>query len=512
MTQDVRNAFQAAPDIKKWLTLIGLYAAMIIQLCTSVTLSGWMRTAQTEFDDGALYILAMSISGVLGLIAMPLYGYFGARNPALKRWIIAASLLVGVIVLAGRALAPSMMVIVVVSAFWGFVSAGINVLGFTLIRDMFDQAKAGLYLGFVGTMIAIGMVAGPLIGGAVMQSSIGWRGWNWVLAACMAIAMVLVFLGVNVKKADVQDMVSAGGTFDVIGTIGMMLLLGSLIIMLSMTTFFPLGGMISNLLALVAVVGLVIVVVTIMKKGDAAIVPKKVFKDSTSVLLALTVFFALFSSMALAIFLPQYIPSLADDPIIQAIDPSAQGLALLLPTACMALIGVFLGPILGKRIAAARNLRGVSTMATAVQIVIFAIFIALFFGVLGTTEDGTAKVPFVAILILMLVAGIYNSRNSVISATAQLQIRPDIRVQSNSIIQVGQNLGAGLAMPIFGMVQAIYAKPLIEAGHPANVATYMAVPQAMPIIMIIVTVASIFLLITGLRLKPLPVQPVVAAA
>lgn len=486
------------------LTLIGLYAAMIIQLCTSVTLSGWMRTAQVQFSDGELYVLAMSISGILGLIAMPLYGYFGARNPAQKRLIITISLLLGVIVLVGRAVAPNMMTIVIVSAFWGFVSAGINVLGFTLIRDMFDQAKAGLYLGFVGTMISIGMVGGPLIGGAIMQSAIGWRGWNAVLAIAMAIAMLMVFFGVNVKKDDVKEMVSGGGTFDVVGTIGMMLLLGALIVMLSMTTFFPLGGLVSNILALIALVGLVVVIVTIAKKGDDAIVPRRVFKDATSVLLALTVFFALFSSMALAIFLPQYIPSLAGDPIVQAIDPSTQGLALLLPTACMALAGIFLGPVYGKAIAKARNLRFITTMATIVQIVIFVIFLAMFYGILGKTDTGAAKVPYLAILILMLIAGVYNARNSVITATAQLQIKPEIRVQSHSIIQVGQNLGAGLAMPLFGLVQATYAKAYIDAGNPANVAGVMAVPQAMPVIMIIVLVASVFLLITGLLLKPLP--------
>ncbi|MDR2715384.1 MAG: MFS transporter, partial [Coriobacteriaceae bacterium] len=306
MSEETRNAFQEAPQAKKMLTLFGLYVALIAQLCTSVTFSGWLRTAQLEFTDGQLYILAMSIGGILGLIAMPLYGYFAAKNPAIKRPLIVASLLIGVIVLLGRAMAPNMMTIVLVSAFWGFVSAGIYVLGFTLIRDMFDQAKAGLYLGFVGTMMSIGMLAGPLLGGAIMQSPVGWRGWNIVLAVFMAIAMLMVFFGVSVKKADVENLAAPGHSFDVIGTIGLMVLLGALIIMLSMTTFFPLGGTVSNVLAVIALIGLVIMVVTIMKKGDAAIVPKKVFKDRTSVLLALTVFFAIFTSMALSMFMPQY--------------------------------------------------------------------------------------------------------------------------------------------------------------------------------------------------------------
>ncbi|MCL1798543.1 MAG: MFS transporter [Eggerthellaceae bacterium] len=504
MSEETRNAFQEAPQAKKMLTLFGLYVALIAQLCTSVTFSGWLRTAQLEFTDGQLYILAMSIGGILGLIAMPLYGYFAAKNPAIKRPLIVASLLIGVIVLLGRAMAPNMMTIVLVSAFWGFVSAGIYVLGFTLIRDMFDQAKAGLYLGFVGTMMSIGMLAGPLLGGAIMQSPVGWRGWNIVLAVFMAIAMLMVFFGVSVKKADVENLAAPGHSFDVIGTIGLMVLLGALIIMLSMTTFFPLGGTVSNVLAVIALIGLVIMVVTIMKKGDAAIVPKKVFKDRTSVLLALTVFFAIFTSMALSMFMPQYIPSLAGDPIIQAIDPETKGLAMLLPTACLAFAGLFLGPIYGKLIAKARNIRGVSTFASIVQIAVFVAFIALFLGVLGKNEAGAPHVPYIAILVLMLLAGIYNSRNTVITATAQMQVKPEIRVQSNSIIQVGQNLAGGIAIPVFGMIQAMYAMPLIAAGTPANVAGVMALPDAMPVIMMVVAGASVLLLIVGLFLKPLP--------
>ncbi|MDR2715335.1 MAG: hypothetical protein LBB46_01120, partial [Coriobacteriaceae bacterium] len=161
-------------------------------------------------------------------------------------------------------------------------------------------------------------------------------------------------------------------------------------------------------------------------------------------------------------------------------------------------------PIYGKLIAKARNIRGVSTFASIVQIAVFVAFIALFLGVLGKNEAGAPHVPYIAILVLMLLAGIYNSRNTVITATAQMQVKPEIRVQSNSIIQVGQNLAGGIAIPVVGMIQAMYAMPLIAAGTPANVAGVMALPDAMPVIMMVVAGASVLLLIVGLFLKPLP--------
>ncbi|MDR1183984.1 MAG: hypothetical protein LBK67_04220 [Coriobacteriales bacterium] len=112
------NAFLEAPNSKKMLTLVGIYLGLISQLIASTTFSGILRVAQNEFTDGSLWVLAASIGGILGLIVMPLYGYFGARNPALKRTLVCASMLIGSLVLLARALAPSMMVMTVASAFW----------------------------------------------------------------------------------------------------------------------------------------------------------------------------------------------------------------------------------------------------------------------------------------------------------------------------------------------------------------------------------------------------------
>jgi MFS family permease len=353
-------------------------------------------------------------------------------------------------------------------------------------------------------MTSIGMLVGPLAGGVIMQSPLGWRGMNLILAVLMAVAMVMVFFGVNVKKEEVASMASPSHSFDVLGTIGLMLFLGALIMMFSMTSLFPFGSLVSNILAAVALLGLIVLIYDINKKDDKAIVPKKVLKDWNCVVLAVSIALCMITSMSLTYFMPQFIPALKADPIIQMIDPETKGLSMLLSTACIAIAGLFLGPIFGKMIAKSGNARGVTTLATVVQIAVFAIFTVLFFGVLGSDENGVPKVPYLAILALMLVGGIYTSRNTVLSAAAaQIQIKPEIRVQANSIVQVGQNLGGGLSMPIFGIVQSIFAAPMIAAGMDRSMATVAAVPAAMPWIMVLVTVLSVVLLITGLLLRPL---------
>jgi MFS family permease len=416
------------------------------------------------------------------------------------------SLLIGFVVLMARALAPSMMVILIASAFWSIVSAGIYVLGFSMVREMFTREKAGVYLGLIATMMSIGMLLGPIVGGIIMQSPIGWRGLNVIIAILMAVAMVMIFMGVHVKKEDVAEMATAGGSIDFVGTLGMMMFLGGLIIVLSMTSFIPFGSVPNTALLVVAVVGLVILVVDIVKKADAALIPRKIFKDPTSLILALVILIGNFAVMGLMYYLPQYIPTLtANDPIVAVIDPGHSGLSLLLPQACSAVAGLFLGPIFGRMIAKKCNAKNVIIIGTIVQMAVVAAFYALFVGVMGKDASGIPVVPFWAMLVLMLFASIYNARNQTVgSAGVQIQVRPDIRVQANSIVQVGQNLGAGLAVPIFGAIQAAFAAPMIASGMNPSLAGIAALPEAMPVLMIVSFVPLIVMLLVAFLLKPLP--------
>jgi hypothetical protein len=301
-------------------------------------------------------------------------------------------------------------------------------------------------------------------------------------------------------------MTATSGTFDLVGTIGLMMFLGGLILVLSMTTFFPFGSTISNILIVVAAVGLIILIADITKKGDTAIVPKKIFGDKTSVILALVMLIGNFSAMGLMYFLPQFIPTLAaNDSFVDLFDPSRAGPALLLPQACVAVAGLFLGPIFGRTIAKSGNAKGVILIGTIFQMIVIGGFFLMFMGILGKDANGIPVVPYWIILVLMLLAGIYTSRNSITgSAAPQIQVRPEIRVQANSIVQVGQNLGSGVAIPIFGAIQAAFAVPLIQGGVDAGAAGIMALPNAMPVIMVVSFVPLVILLLIAFLLKPLP--------
>jgi MFS family permease len=388
-----------------------------------------------------------------------------------------------------------MTVIILFSIFWGIVSAGIYVLGFTIVRDIFDQKRAGTYLGIFGSMISLGMLIGPFLSGFIMDN-FGWRPVLILAGVLMTLAGFLVFFGVKVTKEQVQELAVKGGSFDYLGAISITVFLACLIFVLSMTSFFPLGGLVSNVLFLIAGVGLAGFIVDIVLKKDGAFVPIKVFKDRNSVVFAICNFLSNFSVMSLIAFLPSYIRAgLSQDPIVQVI---GTGLASLLPSAASAILGLFLGAVFGRMIAKSGNARTVLTLGTVARVVVYIGFLLLFLGFFG-------PVNYIFICVLMFILGVALIVNNVsYSAGPQIQIAPQMRVQSNSIIQLGQNLGSGVAVPIYTMCIAFATAPLIAQGLDPQVASAMGVVNSLPTMIIIGLVAIVILLFVGLLLKPLP--------
>ncbi|MDR1933848.1 MAG: MFS transporter [Spirochaetales bacterium] len=486
------NPFQEAPQSKKMTTIVALYLALICNTFISTSFSGMLPLAAGEFKDGAIWPLAMAIGGILGLCIMPIFGYIGAKNPAIKRPFVSVSLVIGAAVLIARGSAQNMMTIVVASVFWGFVSGSIFVLGFSMVRDMFDRKESGTYLGLLGTVMSVGMLAGPFLSGIILDR-FGWRPLNFVIGALLVLSAILVWAGVKVTKAEAAPLASASGTFDFAGAAAMTVFLACFIIAMSMTSYFPLGGTVNNILLVLAVIALIALIFIIKTKKQGAFIPSAVFADRNSVVFAVCNFLTLFSTISLNAFLPAYIRiALGEDSIVTTIGIS---LASLLPAAGMAIPGLFLGPVFGGKIAKAGDARGVLTFGTIVR---FASYLALLLAI----NEVLGPLSYIAIIVIMLVFGVANSQNSVtFSAGPQIQIKPELRVQSNSIIQVGQSLGAGLAIPIYSLVIATCTAPFV-ATHGAA-ASAMGLLKAMPIILTICLVVIALLFVLGFFLRPL---------
>lgn len=431
------NPFSEASQAKKAITLAAILCAVFGSILQSATLSTMLPIAAADVGGESYYSLASTIGAPLSIAAMPLWGYIAARSPHLKVPLLMASMACGVLAVALRLIAPNMFVIIGAMFFWGFVSPGVYVIGYALIRDMYDSQKAGFYLGVCSTVIMAAMIVGPIGGGALM-TALGWRSLNVLVLPFMIAALVLPAFGVRASKRDCAHLAHAGGKFDVAGTIALCIGLGGLILYLSAgTSLIPFFSMASNILLVVTVVALIIMVRVIVKKQADAIVPAPAMKNRNVLAFTSANFCANFSNMAAFFFMPTF--------IIYVLGGTSTDSGLVM--ACFSVFGVFLGPVFGKMIGKQGTAKGVLVLSASLRVVVS---IAMIF-----VLTSNPSIPM--LMVTMLIAGLYNSSHGVcFSAGPQVQLPEDLRVQGNSVIQCGQNFGSGVGTAIYTVIIGVF--------------------------------------------------------
>jgi MFS family permease len=426
------SVYQNVSSGKKTLTVAGIYTVLVVMVMLASGISTLLPEAAKEIGGETIYSLAQTLPGVIGIVLMPLFGYIGAKKPSVKRSLIAVSLFINVAVMIGSGLVNNMWAVIILGFPRGCITAAIYVTGFSLIRDMYDSKQAGVLLGVVGTITALGILAGSTVTGVIIQF-LGWRSVFYILGALCAIAGLLVFSGAKISGEDAKAIAVDMGMFDLPGTIATTLFLGGLVLALSLTDYAPFGSPYNFLCIAIAVAGLIGLIFDIQKKKTRAFIPAPVLKDRNTLCLTLNTLFCLLSAMALFFFLPSYMI------YVMALSPAYAGLSLTM----FSIPGLFMGPVFGRMIGKAGNARNVSVVTQIIRIAVQVGFAVLI----------SPTTPIFLVYALMFIAGFYGSSATVIPAAApQIQIEPEIRQLGNSMVQLAQNLGSMISVAIYTLV------------------------------------------------------------
>lgn len=108
------------------------------------------------------------------------------------RYLVTVAL--GIYVLGGLlgTTAQSMAMLIGARAVIGLGMGGISTLGQVVIARLAPPRLRGKYAGYSGISYALGTVCGPLVGGLIADSPLGWRGCFWVPLPLALIAVLLV--------------------------------------------------------------------------------------------------------------------------------------------------------------------------------------------------------------------------------------------------------------------------------------------------------------------------------
>lgn len=413
--------------------MIAIIAMIFFQSVKSTLLP----VAAADIGGTEYYTVASTIPSIVGIICMPLFGFLCTRNPALKIKLFYFGLGLSALGITLSGLVNSIVLMTVTQLSVPMSGAAIYVCGYSLISDMYDREKAGIYIGFCGSCLAVGQLVAPLVGGMIIEQ-LSWRALFIICGVITFIPPILMIAGVKLTSEQAASMAVKGVQFDTMGSVGLVMLLAGTVLCLSFgNSLIPFGSLPNYLCMVLAVAGMIILVMDIKQKGNAAIIPAPALRDKNTCCFAVANVFNNFAGMTVFFFMPTYILYVLNGSPTQA----------SLANTCFGILGVVLSAMFGRMIGKAGTARTVGVMGNVVRVIVV---MAMAFVLNPSTS-------LLLVYALMFVGGIFNSSMSVtFSAGPQVQLRPEIRVAGNSVIQTMQNIGSMMGTVVCTMLMGIF--------------------------------------------------------
>ena len=297
-----------------WTVFAALMLGMFLAALDQTIVSTALPTVVGEL--GGLNHLSWVVTSYLlaATISTPLYGKLGdmlGRKPVFLAAILiflAGSMLAG--------LAQSMDQLIGFRALQGIGAGGLIVGAQAIIADIVPPRERGRYMGLIGSVFAVASVAGPLLGGFIVDN-LSWRWVFYVNIPVGALAVAIVVLRLHLHTPTMRHRIDYLGAGLLSGAVGSLILL---------TTWggnqYPWGS--PTIVGLgIAGVALLCVFLWWETRAPEPILPLSLFRSrvfSVANAMGFTIGMAMFGAI---VFLPLYLQ------IVYGASPTSSGLRML---------------------------------------------------------------------------------------------------------------------------------------------------------------------------------------
>ena len=280
--------------------LTGLLLAMFVAMLSSTVVSNALPAIVTDLHGNQTGYTWVVVATLLTMTATtPIWGKLADLMS--KKLLVQSAL---VIYSAGSivaAFAPNMGVLIGARAIQGLGVGGLTALVQVVIASMVSPRERGRYSGYIGAVFATATVSGPLLGGLIVDSPLGWRGCFFVGLPIAALAFVVLqkTLHLPVLKREVS-IDYAGATLIMAGVSLFLIwvsLAGTDFEWISGTTALMVGG------------GLVLIAAALYVEARVAkepVIPLHLFKDRTIALATLASVMVGVAMFGATVYLSQY--------------------------------------------------------------------------------------------------------------------------------------------------------------------------------------------------------------
>ena len=274
--------------------MLGMFLAALDQTIVSTALPTIVG------DLGGLNHLSWVVTSYLlaATVSTPIYGKLGDMYGRKPVFLAAILIFLAGSMLAG--LSESMTELIAFRALQGAGAGGLMVSAQAIIADIVPPRQRGKYMGLIGSVFAVASVAGPLLGGFLVDQ-ISWRWVFYVNMPIGALAVLIVVFRLHLHQPHNRHRIDYLGAVLLSGGVGALTLVTSW-----GGTEYPWGS--STILGLAAA-GLVLLAVFAAQEFRAAepIVPPELFRSSVfnvSSAIGATIGMAMFGAI---IFIPVFL-------------------------------------------------------------------------------------------------------------------------------------------------------------------------------------------------------------
>ncbi len=301
-----------SPRVK--LIFAGLMVAMLIAALDQTIVATALPTIVGDLKGLGRLSWVVTAYLLTSTASAPLYGKISDLYGRKK--IFLGAIVVFLLGSALSGLAQSMNQLIAFRALQGLGAGGLIVLATTIIGDIVPPRDRGKYQGLFGAVFGVASVAGPLVGGWLVQGP----GWRWVFYVNVPIGVVaLVIISIALKE-------SKGGLKYQVDYLGALLAVAAISTLLLVTvwggsTYAWLSWQIGLLLAF----GILLVLTFVYRESSAPdpILPLRLFKNKVFATANTASFIVGAAMFGAIIYLPTYLQ------IVRGVSPATSGLLLL---------------------------------------------------------------------------------------------------------------------------------------------------------------------------------------
>ncbi len=418
--------------------LSGLLLAMFVAMLSSTVVTNALPRIVADLDGTQTGYTWVVVATLLAMTApTPVWGKLADLFS--KKMLVQLALVIFAIGSLIAALAPSMEVLIGARVVQGLGVGGLTALVQVVIASMITPRERGRYSGYIGATFALATVSGPLIGGLIVDSPLGWRGTFFVGLPFAVVAFVLLqkTLRLPVVKREVH--IDYTGATLIVAGVSLLLVWVSL----AGNQF----DWVSPVSALLVVAGLVVVAAAVYVEARVAVepvVPLGLFRDRTIALAttaSVLIGVAMFGS---TVYLSQYFQT------ARGMSPTHAGLMSI----CM-VGGLLVSSIVsGRRITTTGRWKRWLVSGMALTVVGLALL-----GTIDETTDLRVVGLFMAVLGVGLGATMQNLVLAVQNSVPLSQLGA-----ASSVVAFFRSLGGSVGVSVLGALLSTQVATKVTAG------------------------------------------------